>query len=617
MKTPLLVGGLAGLLCSPVCVADAAESESLESESLGPIIITATRTPQSTADTLVAVTVITRQDIERQQASSVYDLLRGIPGLTITQNGGLGKINSVFLRGTESDHVLVLVDGIKVGSATAGTTAFEQIPVEHIERIEIVRGPRASLYGSEAIGGVIQIFTRKGQPGLTPGFSLGAGRYNTYQGSASLAGSEGNAWFNLGVSRLTSAGFNSCNGDPQTFAGCAALEPDADGYQQNAGQVHLGYRFNEQHQLELHWLRTTADNEFDGTLFGGNVADTLTQVVGLHWSSQWSATSRIKLSAGQSEDESHNYFNAAKVDSFATQRQTVSLQNDWALGDPHQISVGLDYGADQIHSTQAYSVTERDHYGVFTQYLGHWDAHDLQLSVRQDDHEPFGQQTTGGAAWGYSWNPQWQFSLSYSTAFKAPSLNELYFPGFGNPELEPETASSIEVGINGRFATGHWALNLYQTRLEELIGFDPVNFTAVNIDSARIRGLEWVVAATVQAWQINANLTWLDPVNQSADYEGNILPRRAQESLRLDVDRPWGRYALGATVLAVGSRYDDLANRRKLAHYVTLDLRAEYPLAKHWRLQAKLDNATDTTYETADFYNQAERSVSLLLRYQP
>jgi vitamin B12 transporter len=210
---------------------------------LPPIVITPGRVAQSATDTLASTTVLDRADIEHSQARSVLDLLNGLPGISLSTVGGLGQQTSLFLRGTESDQVLVLIDGIKVGSATAGTTPFEHLPVELIERVEIVRGPRSSLYGSEAIGGVIQIFTRRGGGDLKPSLSLGAGSYDTYEGAVSLAGGGQHAWFNAGVSGAHTNGFNACSGDPVTFAGCATWEPDSDGYRNLSRDLRAGYRF--------------------------------------------------------------------------------------------------------------------------------------------------------------------------------------------------------------------------------------------------------------------------------------------------------------------------------------------------------------------------------------
>lgn len=190
-----------------------------ESETLPLVVVTATRTEQSEDESLASVSVITREDIDKKQPLSVQDALVGIPGINISNQGGLGKNSSVFMRGTNSDQVLVLVDGVRMGSATTGTTAFQDIPIDQIEHIEIVRGPRSSLYGSEAIGGVIQIFTRKGGGGLKPFLSLGGGTNSTYKASGGVSGGDEQAWFNFSLAELYTGGINACNGIPSNADG--------------------------------------------------------------------------------------------------------------------------------------------------------------------------------------------------------------------------------------------------------------------------------------------------------------------------------------------------------------------------------------------------------------
>ncbi len=584
---------------------------------LEPLVVTATRTAQTADDTLSSVTVITRKDIERQQARSVQDLLRGVPGVDVVNNGGAGKASSLFLRGTESDHVLVLIDGVKTGSATLGTTAFQHIPVEQIDRIEIVRGPRSSLYGSEAIGGVIQIFTRKGGGTLTPFFSLGGGRYGTLDASAGLSGGGDRGWFSASVSAASTDGFNACDGKPSPGgAGCYTVEPDKDGYDNRSASLRGGYRFASGIALDLHALYAKGKTEFDGSYV--NEAESVQQVLGgslqLDPLDMWHLT----LAAGRSWDDSDNFLNGTFMSRFRTERDTVTLQNDFAVADDHLLTVGADYQDDRVSGTTAYAVDSRDNLGVFTQYQGWLGAHDLQLSMRRDDNQQFGKHTTGGAAWGYAWNPDLRLTASYGTAFKAPTFNELYYPGYGNPGLSPEKSRSLELGLAGKTGWGRWSLNVYQTRVDDLIAFDASTFAPGNIDQARIRGLEAVLGTRVGQWELNTNLTLLDPQNRSAGANnGNVLPRRARQSFRLDADRDFGRYRLGATVLAAGKRYDDLANTRELAGYATVDLRAEYSMDKDWRLQARVENLFDKDYETAAYFNQPGRSLYLTLRYQP
>ncbi len=589
----------------------ASSTEPTESAAM---IVTATRTAQTADQVLASVSVVTRLDIERLQLRSLQDALRGMPGISVASNGGPGKNTSVFMRGTESDHVLVLIDGIKVGSATAGTTAFQDIPIEQIERIEVVRGPRSSLYGSEAIGGVIQIFTRKGHGEITPSFSIGTGSDRTYKATIGLSGSVERGWFSVNASGLDTQGFNSCTGS--LVAGCFTIEPDTDPYRNLGATLRAGYRFDNGLELEANLLRTRGENKFDGGFV--NESETIQQLFGgsLRFAplDNWQLT----MAAGRSRDESENFKDGAFFSRFDTERDSVSLQNDLYLSADHIVTLGADYQNDKVDSSSAFTITSRHNSGVFAQYQTGIADHSLQASVRRDENEQFGGHTTGGLAWGYSLSQALKISASYGTAFKAPSFNELFFPGFSNPNLRPETSRSYELGLSGRVASAHWSLNAYETRIDDLIAFDATIFLPANISEARIRGLEATLALEIMAWQLNTNISWMDPENRANDANrGNVLPRRAEQSLRLDADRQYGKYRLGASVFAVGSRFDDVANSRELAGYVSVDLRAEYALNHDWRLQTSLENLFDRDYQTAAFFNQQGRSVFVTLRYQP
>jgi vitamin B12 transporter len=616
VKQPLLAAAAALPALFPICL----HAEETQSET---IVVTATRTARTVDDTLAAVTVLTRADIERSQAQSLIDLLRGLPGLSLANNGGIGKNTSVFLRGTESDHVLVLIDGIKIGSATTGQAAFQDLPLEEIERIEIVRGPRSSLYGSEAIGGVIQIFTRRGGGAPKPRLAVGAGRYKTHNAAAGLSGGGERAWFDISADRIHTGGFNACNGP----GGCFTIEPDDDGYRRTAGSLRAGYRLAGGTELDFHLLRAAADNEYDGSFV--NESKPVQQVAGARLRFTPAPAWQASLTAGRSRDESDNYKDGAFKSRFDTRRDTISLQNDFTLGARSLLTAGLDYQNDEVLSTTAYRVTTRDNKGVFTQYqtsLG--EGHDLQASLRADRNEQFGRHTTGGLAWGWRLGGAGggtRLTLSYGTAFKAPTFNELYFPGYGNPNLRPEKARSTELAASGSFgrasgsANTRWSLNAFQTEIDDLIAFDASLFAPANIDRARIRGVEAGLTGVISGFDLRAGLTWLDPENRAPGANfGKVLPRRARQAFRLDLDRAFGSAArLGATLVAEGRRYDDLANTRAMGGYATLDLRAEYALAPAWRLQARLENAFDKKYETAAFYNQPGRGLYVTVRYQP
>ncbi|GAB4361784.1 MAG: TonB-dependent vitamin B12 receptor [Gammaproteobacteria bacterium] len=602
-KRPVLFGLAASLVSTTLLAAEETE-----------VLVTASRVAETVDETLASVTVITREEIEREQASSVRELLRGVAGISLANNGGAGKATSLFLRGTESDHVLVLIDGVKVGSATLGLTAFHHLPVSQIERIEIVRGPRSSLYGSEAIGGVIQIFTRRGEGEARPFFAFGMGRYQSSEITAGLSGGDETSWFNVSMSSRDSEGFNACRGN--LAAGCFTIEPDEDGYRNRSVALSGGRRLDNGLEAEIRLLHAEGDTEYDGGFQNeeASVQRVVASTLRYAPDDRWQTT----LNAGFSEDDAENFLNGAFVGRFKTRRESLSWQNDLSVADRHLLTVGIDYLDDRIRSTTAYGVTSRDNTGLFAQFQGQFGDHDLELSARTDDNEQFGSHATGSLAWGYAIHRDLRLTASWGTAFKAPSFNELYFPGFGNANLKPEESRSVELGISGTTRSGRWSIHLYDTRVDELIAFDSAIFAPNNISETRIRGIEASLDTRLGEWLLNTQLTLLDPENRAPGANfGNRLPRRAEESLRLSIDRRFGPYDLGATLVAVGDRYDDLANTVKLDGYATVDLRGEYRITEALRIQARIENLFDETYETAAYYNQPGRGFYLTLRYTP
>ncbi len=589
--------------------------------NLEPIVVTATRTAQTADETLASVTVIDRAEIDRRQSKTVVEILRGLPGIATSSSGGLGQPVSVYLRGTESDHTLVLIDGIKVGSATIGSTPWQNIPTDQIERIEVVRGPRSSLYGSEAIGGVIQIFTRRGRGGpLTPRLSLGAGSYNTIRTSGGLSmGSEG-GWLDANLGFEQSAGFNTCYGEP-FVGGCFVDEPDEDGYTNKNGALSGGWNLSDRLSLEADFLRSEGDVEFDGSAFAGNRNETILQVARLQATAQpldaW--TSIVEI--GRSWDKARVFFDDLFLNRFDTRRDSLGWQNDVLFGSAQQITLGVDYQRDEVTTKPTLAEDSRDNTGVYGQYLGRIGRTDLQLSLRQDEDSQFGGHGTGNAALGYSWPNGLRLTASYGTAFKAPTFNELYFPGFGNPNLKPEQSRSAEIGISGQHPWGRWAANLYQTDVDDLITtvqVAPNLFLPENVDRSRIRGLELWSTAELGGWIMDANLTLLDPRNESSGpNDGKLLPRRPEQTFRLDADRQFGRIGIGGTLFVSGRRFDDAANRIRLDGFSLVDLRADYAFTDALRLQARVENLFDEQYETVAYYNQPGRTLLLTLLYQP
>lgn len=599
-----------------------------DATDLDEIVVTGTRTDVAIEDSLLPAQVIDREEIERTQARSLPELLKGRAGINLTNQGGAGKLTSVFLRGAESDHVLVLVDGIRIGSATAGLASFQDLPVDQIERIEIIRGPRSSLYGSEAIGGVIQIFTRKGGDGFSSHFRIGAGSHNLREASAGFSNRGERGWVSAEGAYQETDGINACRGSGTLFQGCFADEPDRDGYRNLSVSLRGGIEVGEELTLEGHFLNADGDNEYDGSIFGGNETETTQRVTGGKLT--WTPGERTKLTvqAGRTADKSDAYFREADVRSyvntFDTQRDTASVQADFAFAEGQLLTAGGDWQQDEVTSTTEFSVDNRDNTGVFVEYQGRFGAHQLQASLRNDDNEQFGNHTTGSVGWGMSLGNDFKLNASYGTGYKAPTFNDLYFPFGGNPELKPEESKSLNIGI-GQYATDWtWTFNLFETRIDALTGYDSF-FNLVQADKARIRGAELTFVTTLAGWDLSTQLSYADPratARLTADGEenpnyDNLLPRRAPRTGRIDVDRSFGKFRFGTTLNGASARYDDAANNVRVGGYATVDLRAEYAVNDDWTLQARATNVFDRQYETIAWYNQPGREYGLSLRYQP
>lgn len=604
MKSPLVAGCSGILLCFSTTTV-------LASDDPLTIVVTASRGAETVDETLVPVTVVDREEIETTAVTSVPELLSSVPGVVVTSNGGRGQNTSLFLRGTESDHVLVLIDGVKAGSASLGTTPFQNIPIEQVEKVEVVRGPRSSLYGSEAIGGVIQIFTRRGGEGLKPSFYVGAGTHNTVDASAGVSGGSDEGWYSVHATSTSTDGYDVCRGDLN--AGCFADEPDDDGYDNTSLALRGGGTLGEQFKFDASYLDSRSETEFDGNF--QNETEAATRVGHLRGDYMVTGNWNSVLLLGSSQDDSDNFLNGAFASRFDTQRDQVSWQNNVLLG-KNNLTLGLDYLNDQVDSDTPFDVDSRDNVGIFGSYRSTLGQGDLELSLRNDDNEQFGSETTGGIAYGHNLSGALRATAGYGTAFKAPTFNELYFPGFGNPDLTAETSESVDLGLSGNGQNSRWSVNLFQTRIDDLIAFDPVTFAPVNIGESTIVGAELASSVSVGDWTLGASLTLQDPQNTGGGInDSNQLPRQPKEVLYLRADRDFGRWSVGGTLRSQGDSFDDPANQVKLDGFNVVDLRAGWLVHPSWRLGLVVNNVFDETYETAAFYPQDGVNGLVTLRY--
>ena len=580
---------------------------------LGVTVVTGSRAEAALENLAADVTVIDAKKIERAAGSSLPELLQREAGLQMSSNGGLGKEASVFTRGTESRHTILLVDGVRYGSATSGGPSWSNIPLASIERIEVIKGPASSLYGSDAVGGVVQIFTKKGvgaKP-FNPYASVTLGSEHHAQAAAGLNGSQQGWNYSLNAQRTTERGFSSTN--PKVPYG--NFNPDRDPFRQSSLNASLGYEINSNWRVDGSMLYSEGVNHFDDGL-GADTRSALRSQV-----STASVTGRIaqdwksKFTVSHSRDESNaiasaNAYNLPGL--FATSQRQYQWQNDIAT--PVGLVVaGLERLEQEVSSSTKYSVTERTVNSGFVGLTGDKAGHSWQANLRRDDNSQFGSKNTWGVGYGLQLNSQWRVHASHGTSFVAPTFNQLYWPNYGSPDLKPEQGRNTDVGVT--WSEGGHSVKLvhFDNRIR---GYITGSIKPENIPRSRIKGWTLGYSGQFMGWNLRADYDQLDPRNSLT---GTQLPRRARHVTRLALDKDLGAWTLDASAQSVGKRYDDVKNtpEKLMGQYTTVDLYASYRLDKDWSLSARIANLTDKDYTTAYGYNTRGRAGYLTLLWQP
>ncbi|APX92628.1 TonB-dependent receptor [Halomonas sp. 1513] len=562
---------------SPASQADDASGP----QQLNPMVVTAALAPRTADESLASVTVLDEATLRRQDPTSVTDLLRGQPGVDVTSNGSFGKNSSVYLRGTGNDQNVLLIDGIRLRSATSGGAAWHYLEPRMFDRAEIVRGPRGSLYGADAVGGVIQLFTPEAEEGGPhPRISAGGGSFNTQRYSAGFSGSDGGTRYSFAGSHF------STDGTPVRRGG------EDKGYDNTSALARMAHTFESGAEVGFLTLRARGSNEFDG-----GETDFVQQVAGVYGelpiSEQW--TSRLTLSEARDEGDT---LDSRGASTFDTQARTLRWENTLDVG-RHELVAGAEYVEDRVDSSTDYAETRRDNIAMFTQGLLDFSPLALQASLRFDDNQAYGEEVTGSLALGYDLDRQHTLRASVGTAFKAPTFNDLYFPGFGNPDLEAETSETLELGVRGQYADWFWDAALYQTDIDNLISAQRGGLTT-NIPTTRIRGIELSGGAEIDDWSLAAALTYSDPENRAT---GKRIARRASQSLRLDADRELGEWSLGGSWVVQNHRYNDADNEERIGGYGLVNLRAGWQFAPLWSARLSVENALDKDYVTTRFFD--------------
>ncbi len=466
------------------CAAQAQTAPPAPPGRLDAVVVTATRTPTRVDENLADVTVIDRRQIEQAAGRTLPELLAQQPGVQFAANGGLGKSGSVFLRGLESRHTLLLVDGVRYGSATVGTPAWENLPLEAIERIEIVRGPVSGLYGTDAVGGVVQVFTRRGADGLRLDASATGGSHRYGQLGAGVRFGQGAFDGSAQVVHTTTRGFSATN----ERARFGSFDPDADGFVQNSGTLQLGWRLGGGWRLDTRALRSDGTTRIDDGPGADSRAALRSEVLSVAVGGPVEAAWRTQFRVARSADDYETLATASKftpLGSTATVQRQYAWENTFAtpLGTALLLAERLEQQVDRPGA--AYAVSERSIDGIAAGLGGSAGRHSWQANARRDRNSQFGGQTTGTLAYGLALSPAWRAAASYGTSFVAPSFNQLYFPGFGNPDLQPEEGRHGEVGLRWAAAGQELRAAYFDNRIR---GYIPSGPLPANVPRARVDG---------------------------------------------------------------------------------------------------------------------------------
>ncbi|MGB6105605.1 MAG: TonB-dependent receptor [Pusillimonas sp.] len=585
---------------------------------LDSIVVTPGRAPQLQKDVVGGVTVIDKAELQKEGQNSVAEILAKQPGIQFANSGGPQTQTSIFLRGANASQTLVLVDGVRVNSITTGAINWNAIDPAVIERIEVVRGAASSLYGSDAIGGVVNIITRS--PGqdrpLSAWSNIGYGSNDTFKSSVGISGAQDGWDYALAASMADSGGFNATNLYSSSY------NSDRDGYSQHALSGSLGYRWSPGHHIGLTAYNGYINGDFDmgaDTLPAYAItrqqAYTLTSTDDIN--DVWQSVLRFGFSKEYGDSRS---FGSAYT--YGSLQRSYSWQNNLKFSEQQNISIILERAEERPDAASTYTTDRRDTNSAGLVYRGHFDRHHVQASVRNDNITGYGNETTGGLSYDFDLTPEWTVGLSGNTGFRAPTFADLYYPfeqyywnGFpsgsygGNPDLKPEKSRNIEARLQYTTDTTRLGLVAYQNKIRDLInGYScDINFdcTARNIDSATIRGLSLTAEQDYGNTTLRASADFMNPRNDNPveGESGSQLNRRAKQVYMLGLAHRINGLALGAEYQFTGKRYDDVANQVSLGGYSLVNLTAAYDFSKNVGVQVRWNNILNKDYTLARGYN--------------
>jgi len=606
-REPVTLRNLAALVLAALAAARALADEP-EGAKVEPVVVTATRTPEPLSSVIQPIELITDRQIDQAGQDTLTDLLQQQANVEVATTGGYGQPSSIFLRGSNSSHTLVLIDGVRVNNAAGGAAPFENLPTPQFARVELVPGPFSGLYGSDALGGVIQMFTHRWPDASSLTGAAGYGTYDTSNVYGGVSAGTQDTGFSVNAGYFQSQGFSATNAS----APSDTFNPDNDGYRNTNAAGSLVHRFAPDQELGLTAFYSQGHTQFDS---GPTTNDTNDQTIGVYsiysrnqLTSWWNSLLRL----GLSQDDS-NVQGAFPGQLTSTQTQ-ATWQNDFATAAGTVIG-GLEYLRQNVGGTTAFAVDQREIYSVFAGYSGQIGRHTLYGSIRSDDNSQFGDHITGALGYAFALTPEVRLRASAGNAFHAPTFDDLYFPDFGNPNLQPEKGTSWEVGADYRTGSHRLSATFFDNHITELIVFDAATNEPQNLAAATIQGLELAYDGVLRGFELRARFTLQDPVD---DATGDQLPRRARMFGNAGVARNVGPFNVGAEVVGASYRYDsiDQAPGSRLGGYALLNLLASYRISRDWRVDLRWNNVFNKSYELAQGYNTPGSNFFLWVKYE-
>ncbi|MRX11695.1 TonB-dependent receptor [Pseudoduganella sp. FT25W] len=584
------------------------------------VVVTATRTPQPLANVISDTITIGPEQIAASGAGSIVDLLQRQRGIEIARNGGAGTASSVYIRGANSNQNIVLVDGVRIGSSTTGAANWSAIPLTAIDHIEIVYGPLSSLYGADAIGGVIQIFTKKGKGAPEVTAFAGYGSDKTREADATLSGATGGEH---SFSYAISAGKEKSDGFSATRPGLSSYNPDRDGYDKENVSGQFSLQVAPGYEAGALFLHSKLESQYDN---GASAYDVRSKAelesAAVYGKAKFVPNVDTLLQYSESKDKGQNWGSAAAsgYSRIDTKQTDITLQNDVRIG-ADVLQLLYDHRKEEV-STNGSEALNRDRTtnSWAASYNARRGANLLNASIRRDN-AVYGSKNTGSIGYGYDISAQLRATASYGTSFRAPTYNELYYPSYGNVNNKPEQGKNAEVGLRWDDGVNALSASYFHNQLTNLlVNTTPCPFgtagyafgCAYNVNKALLEGVTIAGATKVAGIDLAANLDLQDPKD---DTSGKRLQRRARKHGNVTADYSIGALKTGVELEFSGDRYDDAANKVRLGGYGLVNLYATYTFTKDWSALVRWNNIGDKQYDLARLYATPGSKVFAGIRY--